>query len=74
MLGNSKIMTNIMVRVSIIPQILNNLAIYYQYDIQEGDTPEIIAHKYYGDSYRYLDSFICQSVDGSTMGIATITK
>jgi hypothetical protein len=27
--------------------------LYYTYDIQEGDTPEIIAHKYYGDSYRY---------------------
>jgi len=51
--GNSKVMTNIMARVSIIPQILNNPAIYYEYDIQEGDTPEIIAHKYYGDSYRY---------------------
>jgi hypothetical protein len=51
--GNSKVMTNIMARVSIIPQILNNPAIYYEYDIQESDTPEIIAHKYYGDSYRY---------------------
>jgi hypothetical protein len=51
--GVSKIMTNIMSRVSIIPRILNNPAIYYQYDIQESDTPEIIAHKYYGDSYRY---------------------
>jgi hypothetical protein len=27
--------------------------LYYKYDIQEGDTPEIIAHKYYGDTYRY---------------------
>jgi transglutaminase-like putative cysteine protease len=26
---------------------------YYQYDIQEGDTPEIIAYKYYNDIYRY---------------------
>jgi hypothetical protein len=51
--GNSKVMTNIMARVSIIPQILNNPAVYYEYDIQDGDTPEIIAHKYYGDSYRY---------------------
>ena len=51
--GISKVMTNLMARVSIIPQILNNPSLYYQYDIQEGDTPEIIAHKYYGDSYRY---------------------
>ena len=51
--GISKIVTNIMSRVSIIPQLLKNPLNYYQYDIQEGDTPEIVAHKYYGDSYRY---------------------
>ena len=62
--GNSKVMTNIMARASIIPQILNNPAIYYEYDIQEGDTPEIIAHKYYGDSYRYwLVMFANQLMD-----------
>jgi hypothetical protein len=62
--GVSKVMTNIMARVSIIPQILNNPAIYYEYDIQDGDTPEIIAHKYYGDSYRYwLVMFANQLMD-----------
>ena len=62
--GVSKVMTNIMARVSIIPQILNNPAIYYEYDIQDSDTPEIIAHKYYGDSYRYwLVMFANQLMD-----------
>ena len=51
--GTSKIVTNLMSRVSIIPQLLKNPLNYYEYDIQDGDTPEIIAHKYYGDSYRY---------------------
>jgi hypothetical protein len=27
--------------------------LYYEYTIQDGDTPEIVAYKYYGDSYRY---------------------
>ena len=27
--------------------------VFYKYDIQDGDTPEIVAHKYYNDSYRY---------------------
>jgi hypothetical protein len=27
--------------------------VFYEYNIQEGDTPEIIAFKYYGDVYRY---------------------
>lgn len=51
--GNSKVMTNLLARSSIVPEILKNPLVYYSYDIQEGDTPEIIAHKYYGDSYRY---------------------
>ena len=51
--GVSSIYTNLMARVSVISQILKDPLLYYTYDIQEGDTPEIIAHKYYGDSYRY---------------------
>lgn len=42
-----------MARASVLPDVLKNPMVYYNYDIQEGDTPEIIAHKYYGDSYRY---------------------
>jgi len=48
-----KLLTNLMARVSMMPQVLQNPVVYYPYDIQEGDTPEIIAYKYYGDSYRY---------------------
>lgn len=51
--GIGRVFTNLMARASVIPELLKNPAIYYKYDIQEGDTPEIIAHKYYGDSYRY---------------------
>ena len=51
--GKSQLFTNLMARASVIPSFLKNPILYYDYDIQEGDTPEIIAHKYYGDSYRY---------------------
>ena len=51
--GQSLAMTNLLARASVIPQILKDPLVYYFYAIQEGDTPEIIAHKYYGDSYRY---------------------
>jgi hypothetical protein len=51
--GSSLILTNIMARASVIPDILSNPLVFYEYDIQDGDTPEIVAHKYYGDSYRY---------------------
>jgi len=51
--NNSILMTNIMERVEIIPSLLSNPLLFYSYDIQESDTPEIIADKYYGDPYRY---------------------
>lgn len=62
--GSSVAATDIMVRTSIIPTLLNAPALFYEYDIQEGDTPEIIADKYYKDSYRYwLVLFSNQIVD-----------
>jgi hypothetical protein len=51
--GVSNIYTNLMARASLIPEFLKNPALYYKYSIQDSDTPEIIAYKYYGDSYRY---------------------
>lgn len=51
--GVSKVYTNLMARASVVPEFLKSPAIYYKYSIQEMDTPEIIAAKYYGDSYRY---------------------
>lgn len=51
--GKSQLYKNIMTRLSIKSSIFKNPISYYSYDIQEGDTPEIVAQKYYGDSYRY---------------------
>lgn len=51
--GNSIVLTNLLARASIITDLLKNPVMYYTYDIQDGDTPEIIAYKYYGDMYRY---------------------
>ena len=51
--GVKTIRTNLLARVSVVPEVFKNPLIYYQYDIQDGDTPEIIAHKYYNDMYRY---------------------
>jgi hypothetical protein len=42
-----------MTRTNIIPKLLNNSALYYQYTMQDGDLPEMIANKYYDDPYRY---------------------
>ena len=42
-----------MTRASIKPSLLTNSLLFYTYDIQDEDTPEIVAYKYYGDAYRY---------------------
>ena len=51
--GDGILLTNLMTRSELIPSLLNNPMMFYKYDIQDGDTPEIVADKYYGDSYRY---------------------
>lgn len=51
--GNSILYTNLLARASVRPAILQNSSIYYEYDIQESDTPEIIAAKYYDDPFRF---------------------
>lgn len=50
---NATLLTNILTRVRMSDSILNNTLLYYTYDIQEGDTPEIIAEKYYGDAEKH---------------------
>lgn len=51
--GNAIVLTNLIARARLIEQLQNNPMIFYEYSIQEGDTPEIVAEKYYGDPYRY---------------------
>ncbi len=45
-----KIVRDITTNVRIRTEVLSNITVYDQYDIQDGDTPDIIAAKYYGSS------------------------
>jgi len=47
--GEPKIVTNLLRRVAMRSQIKENTLIFDTYDVQEGETPEMIAHKLYGD-------------------------
>lgn len=58
----STVYTNLMARASVIPSVLNNSLVYYTYDIQDGDTPEIIAYKYYGDIDRFWIVLYCNQI------------
>lgn len=47
--GTYKAGTNVLTRVKILDTIKASSSLYYDYSIQDGDTPEMIADKYYGD-------------------------
>jgi hypothetical protein len=45
--------TNIMAKFSLNDSIKDNTAVYYEYDVTESDTPEIVANKMYGSPERH---------------------
>ena len=47
--GNSKVVTNLLRRVGLRSKIKANRLFFDTYDVKEGETPEMIAHKLYGD-------------------------
>lgn len=49
LLYNKTLITNLLTRVSPIKGVIDGVSLFYDYDIQEGDTPEIVASKYYDD-------------------------
>jgi hypothetical protein len=51
-LNNFQQVTDIFKRVSMLDSIINNISLYYTYDVKDGDTPDGIAFKYYKDPNR----------------------
>jgi hypothetical protein len=49
---NQQVVTDILARSTFLREIAENTSIAYEYNVKENDTPEIIAHKIYGDAYR----------------------
>lgn len=47
------VVTNIFARVKLLKEVLENTSLYYKYEIQEGETPEIVAFKFYGDMQKH---------------------
>jgi len=49
------VVTNIFARFKLRSQVLTNAYSYYKYQLQDGDTPEIVAYKQYGDAtYHWI--------------------
>lgn len=49
---NQQAVTNILARSTFLKEVANNTSMYFQYQVKESDTPEIVADKIYGDPYR----------------------
>jgi hypothetical protein len=47
------VVTNITTRFKMENSIKENSAAYYKYDVVDGDTPEIVAYKYYGSAEKH---------------------
>ena len=49
---NQQVLTNILARSTFLREVANNSSVAYEYNVTDEDTPEVIAHKLYGDAYR----------------------
>ena len=47
--GNFKVVTNLLRRVAVRSKVKTNTLLFDTYDVKEGETPEMIAHKLYDD-------------------------
>jgi len=51
--NNVDVVTSIVSRFAFESSFRDNTAVYYEYNVQDSDTPEIIANKFYGDSEKH---------------------
>ena len=67
--GNFKGVTNLLRRVKIRAKVKENAVLLDTYDVKNGETPEMIAHKYYGDSqYHWVVLLVNDNVNGVVSG------
>lgn len=60
--GNPKGVTNLLRRVAVRSKVKTNTSLYDTYDVKEGETPEIIAHRLYGDAELHWVILLFNSV------------
>lgn len=56
--------TNLMVRIKLFDTVLKDATSFYTYTVQDGERPDTVAHKYYGDSkYAWVISLTNNYID-----------
>ena len=66
--NNAYLLKNLVGRVQLLPELSNNINLFYAYSIQDGDTPESIAHKYYGDQNRFWMVLLANNIFDAQWG------
>lgn len=51
--NTSVVLTNLLTRSAFLREIMGNVSLFYDYQVKDGETPEIIADKLYGDPSRF---------------------
>ena len=60
--GKYDLLTNIMTRVKLRDDVQDDIFAYDYYDVQDGETPEMIAHKYYDDPELHWTIMIANNI------------
>lgn len=60
--GDYYYLKNILIRTKLVSELFRNPMLFYKYSVQDSDTPESIAYKYYGDQYRYWLIFMANEI------------
>ena len=60
--GKYKVMTDILSRVKLTANIKENLLEFDYYNVKDGETPEMIAHKYYDDPELHWTILVANEV------------
>ena len=60
--GNYSVMTNLLRRVKLVDDAKLNIVDFDYYDVKDGETPEMIAHKYYDDVELHWTIFLANNI------------
>ena len=60
--GSAKLVTNIFKRIQMRANMKKEVVLLDQYDIQEGETPEIVADKHHGSVYYHWDILMTNGI------------
>lgn len=68
------LLTNILTRSGFLREIMENSALFYEYQVKDGETPEIIADKLYGDVERFWIVLLFNNISNPYYGFPLVQE